>query len=173
MNAPAAINTIEEFLAHARALENESVDRYEELADVMEVHNNPEVAELFSKLAGYGRQHAAEVERLAAGMALPHIDPWDFKWIDDQGPESSDYGEVHYMMKPAHALQVAMCNETRGRDYYQTVANECPNEDVRKLAQEFADEETCHMGMLQDLIDHTGSPPENWDEDPDPPQTPE
>ena len=91
MNAPAAINTIEEFLAHARALENESVDRYEELADVMEVHNNPEVAELFSKLAGYGRQHAAEVERLAAGMALPHIDPWDFKWIDGQGPESSDH----------------------------------------------------------------------------------
>jgi len=44
---------------------------------------------------------------------------------------------------------------------------------VRKLAQEFADEETGHMSLLQKMIDTTGAPPVQWDEDPDPPQMPE
>ena len=173
MNDPAAVDTIEEFLAHARALENESVDRYAELADVMEVHNNVEVADLFRKLSEYSRKHAAEVEHCAENMVLPHIDPWDFRWIGDEGPESGDYGEVHYLMHPAHALQLAMHNETRGRDYYQLIADGSPNAEVRKLAQEFADEETEHVAMLQKWIDRTGEPPAQWDEDPDPPHSPD
>lgn len=173
MTDPAAIDTVEEFLAHARALENESVDRYDELADVMEVHNNLEVARLFRKLSEYGRKHAAEVEHCAENMTLPHIDPWDFRWVGDEGPESGDYAEVHYLMKPAHALQIAMRNETRGRDYYQLIADQSPNPEVRKLAQEFADEETEHVAMLQEWIDRTATPPEQWDEDPDPPHSPD
>lgn len=173
MTGPGSFNTIEEFLAHARALENESEERYRELADAMEVHNNPEVADLFRKLSRYSRKHAAEVEQHAANMALPHIDPWDFKWVDDEGPESGDYAGVHYRMRPAHALQLAMHNETRGRDYYQMIADDSPNPAVRLLAQEFADEESGHVAMLQKWIDRTDSPPEEWDEDPDPPHMPD
>ena len=36
-----------EFLARAWAMEVEAVERYSMLADTMEEHNNPEVAELF------------------------------------------------------------------------------------------------------------------------------
>ena len=55
------IKSLAEFLAHALELEVESAERYRELADSMEVHNNPDVAELFRKLAGYGDGHAQEV----------------------------------------------------------------------------------------------------------------
>jgi len=41
------IASVPEFLAHALELEAESHERYRELAECMEVHNNPEVAELF------------------------------------------------------------------------------------------------------------------------------
>ena len=47
----AAIQTTEELMAHAYAIEAEAEERYRELAIQMEVHNNTEVAALFRKLA--------------------------------------------------------------------------------------------------------------------------
>ena len=52
-------STVALFLAHAIALEVEAAERYEELADVMEVHNNPEVAALFRQMSEFSRRHAA------------------------------------------------------------------------------------------------------------------
>jgi hypothetical protein len=43
------IDTVELFLAHALTLENEAADGYQEIGDSMVVHNNPEVAALFSR----------------------------------------------------------------------------------------------------------------------------
>jgi hypothetical protein len=45
------IATLEDLLAHARDMEAEAAERYDDLADQMEVHNNHEVARLFRKLA--------------------------------------------------------------------------------------------------------------------------
>ena len=47
-----------EFLARAWAMEVEAAERYAMLADAMEEHNNPEVAELFRKLARIEQLHA-------------------------------------------------------------------------------------------------------------------
>ena len=58
--------TREWLLAHAMAIETEAVDRYEELADQMEVHNNPEVAAFFLRRAprrGRRRTRAARSRR--------------------------------------------------------------------------------------------------------------
>src|SRR5512134_4189528 len=57
--APSAVSGEEsEFLARAWAMEVEAVERYSTLADAMEEHNNPEVAELFRKLARIEQLHA-------------------------------------------------------------------------------------------------------------------
>lgn len=74
-NDPTVIQDIPDFLAHAIALEYESVERYQELADSMDVHNNPRVAELFRKLAHYGELHARDIEHHADGIELPGISP--------------------------------------------------------------------------------------------------
>ena len=50
----------------------------DELADMMGVHNNPEVAATFRKLAHYSRLHAQETRDHAKGRKLPVIVPWDF-----------------------------------------------------------------------------------------------
>ena len=46
-----AINDIAELLGHALALEIEATERYAELAELMEAHNNTDVSELFEKMA--------------------------------------------------------------------------------------------------------------------------
>ena len=173
MSGPESIASVEEFLVHAYTLEQESVDRYEELADVMEVHNNHDIAALFRKFAGFGRKHAAEVLRLSEGRELPRLQPWEFKWLDAEGPETSDVFDAHYLMTPIHALQVALGNEKSGYEYYDFLACNSPNAEVRTLAREFAAEEAEHVSLLQQWIANTEPADADWDEDPDPPQTPE
>ena len=173
MSGPETIASMEEFLVHAYALETESVDRYEELADAMEVHNNQDMAALFRQFADFGRQHATEVERLAQGQTLPRLQPWEFKWLDAEGPETGDYGDTHYLMSPIHALQFALRNEQHGRDYYDAVARGSPNPEVRALAQEFAEEESRHAAILERWISKATPASDDWAEDLDPPHAPE
>lgn len=167
------IESVAEFLAHAEALEQESVDSYEQLADTMDVHNNPEIAKLFRKLAHFGEKHAEEVRQLAEGMDLPEISPWDFKWNTPESPESAGMDDAHYLMDTKQALEIALHNEIQGKDFYASVAATSSNEEVRKLAAEFAAEEEEHVELLkkwQTNLGNADSPPLD---DLDPPNIPE
>ena len=169
------IDSVAEFLAHAQAMEDESAERYEMLADSMEVHHNNEVAALFRKLMGYSERHADEVRARAAGIELPNIPPWEFNWNCPDFPEGGDCfsDAINYLMTPHEALKVAMHNEARGRDFYVWVARESPDTEVRALAQEMADEEQEHVELLQAWIETADMPAEPRPDDFDPPNMPE
>lgn len=165
------IDSVEEFLVHAMELEVASNEHYEELADAMEVHNNLEVAELFRKLANYSRLHAEEVQQKAADKVLPEITPWDFKWKCPSSPESFCMEEASYMMTNVQALEIALFNEIRGRDFYQEVADNTPDQVVKKLAQEMVEEENWHVEMLR--VWQSNMQEQTPQEDFDPPNIPE
>ncbi len=167
------IESLAEFLAHALELEVESAERYRELADNMRVHNNPEVSELFRKLAHYGDTHAAEVEQRAAGFELPYISPWDFKWSCPEAPESPCMEDAHYMMTKCQALELALHNEIRGRDFYAQVANGSSDPAVREAAAEMAAEEDTHVNMLREWVAREACVTEKRPLDLDPPHMPE
>jgi rubrerythrin len=167
------IDTVEELLAHALTLETEATERFEEIADNLEVHNNPEVAALFRKLAEYGHKHIAEVEDLAKSRTLPEISPWDFKWPDAESPESTPIEETHYMMTPYQALTLAQKVERNAHAFYALVADSTPNDEVRRVSTEFAEEEAEHVRLLDDWIKRFPKPDDDWDYDPDPPIMPE
>ena len=161
------------FLAYSVALEEEAADRHEELADMMEVHNNPAVAATFRKLAHYSRLHASEIRGHATNRALPVIAPWDFGWEDMEGPETAEIGAANYLMSVAQALRVARGNEQRAHDFYRRISQESPSAEVRALAGEFADEEREHLQLLDQWLARL---PDEADEevfDPDPPHMPE
>jgi rubrerythrin len=66
-----------------------------------------------------------------------------------------------------------MENEQRAHDFYADIARHAPDEAVRALAAEFADEEREHLGLLSAWLE---SVPESEDEtplDPDPAHIPE
>jgi len=173
MSVAERIPDLDTFYAFSIALEEEAAERHDELADVLEVHNNPEVATVFRKLAHYSRLHAAEVRSLAEGRSLPRIAPWDFGWENLEGPETTDHGKIDYLVSPRAALRVAMDNECRARDFYAGLGRDGLREDIRRTAAAFAEEEADHVALLEEWLERTppGDPLARFD--PDPPHMPE
>lgn len=167
------IDSVEVLLAHSITMETEAAERYNEIADAMDVHNNPEVANLFKTLAGYANKHAAEMQGRAKSITLPHIAPWNFIWEDGDSPEAANVFQTHYKMTPYHVLQLAMTVEKGAFDFYSKIATDSDNDDVIALAKEFAEEESEHVTLLEGWVGRFDKPNQDWDEDLDPPMMPE
>jgi len=164
------MKTVPEFLAHAVVLEEEAADRYDELADAMHVHNNEPVAELFRRMAGFSRMHAAEaVKRAEKTGPLPDIKPWEYEWPGSESPESAALDDSHYLMTPNHALRMALAAEQTAYRFYADVAQSTRTEEVRELAETFAEEEAGHVVEIEKWLARYPEADENWDDDPDPP----
>jgi rubrerythrin len=143
------IESVPEFLVHALELEHESAERYRQLAETMALHHNHTVAAVFRLLADMSAAHASEVTARAEGTLLPEIAPWDFKWSCPGSPEIDClHFDVSYLMTPLQALELALHNETRGRDFYAFVATDSTSPRVRALAAEMAAEESEHVELV-------------------------
>jgi rubrerythrin len=169
--APAAIESAPTLLAYALALELEASERYADLADQMETHNSPEVAELFQKLSHIEKLHADHVLEQAAALSLdlPAIAASAYQWEDPEGPETTDFGDAHYLMTAHRALQLALHNEQRAFEFFTGIAAKATDQDVVKLAEEMAEEEREHVALMEDWLAKYPPTDEAWSDDPDPP----
>jgi rubrerythrin len=173
MSLAEKISNLQTFLAYSVALEEEAAERHDDLADMMDVHNNPEVAETFRKLAHYSRLHAQEIRDHSKGHTLPVIAPWDFGWENMEGPETADISDMNYLMSNRQALKIAMGNEQRAHDFYFQISKESPDPDVRVLAGEFSEEEKEHLELLEKWLEQYPESEEEIAFDPDPAHMPE
>ena len=165
--------TLEELLAHAFAIEQEAMDRYAELADQMDVHNNEDVATVFRKLREVEEKHARQIADRMTGLNIPEIPPDSYAWPGLEAPETVDYADAHYLMTPWHALKMALTGEQQAFDFFDGVARVAENHDVRALAREFAEDERDHVRMVEDLLAKQSEPAPGWDDDPDLPESQE
>ncbi len=168
--ASAAPLTIEDFMARAVAMEVEAAQRYEELADVMETHNNREVAELFRKLAVIEGKHAQQLLAQMGWTAPPAPPEAVFDAVGAEGPETAPAAEVHYLMQPWHALQIALAAEQRAERFFARMALAAQDDAVREAANALRDEEREHVALVEAWLAKVPPPAEGWSEDPDPPR---
>ena len=157
-----------DFMAHAYAMEAEAAERYAEFADSMEMHNNREVAELFRKLARIEQRHADQILEQMGWKQSP-ITQANVRWQGIEGPETADPTELHYLMQPYHALQIALLNEKRARDFFANLAKVTKDAGVRKGALEMEQDEAEHVRLIEEWLKRTPVPDANWEADPDPP----
>lgn len=141
-----------EFFAYSTELEQESEERYAELADVMKAHHNDEVATFFARMATEASNHLAEVTLLAVGEELPQIEAWEFKWPNAEPPESVSYEALHYRMGLNEAMQLALRNERAAEAFYREYAERSGDSEVKRIAGEFADEEASHADELELML---------------------
>lgn len=161
--------TATELLAHALIIELEAVQSYRELADQMRECGNDDVAELFEKMSVLEDEHATKIRERVRDVEIPDLAPWEFRWSGLEPPENIDIASVHYMMTPYQALSLALDNELSAMAFFNTVADESSDDEVRSLAQEFANDERQHVAWMKDWLAKYPPPDEDWDYDPDPP----
>ena len=157
--------TLPEFLAHAVALEQEAADRYLELADMMEAHRNDAVSVVFRDMTRFSQLHRDEIKVRVGAIELPQLRAWEYRW--SLPPETGGEEGFDYMMEAYNALRYARENEVRAMQYYRSVADASTDAEVRRLAREFADEETEHVAALDKWIALTPRPSSTWQDDPD------
>jgi rubrerythrin len=164
----APVPSASEFMAYAYAMEAEAAERYAEFADSMEVHTNREVAELFRKLSRIEQIHADQILEQMGWKQAP-LTAADVRWQGAEGPETADPTELHYLMQPYHALQIALHNEKRARDFFANLAKVSKDAGVRAGALEMKEEEAEHVRLIEEWLKRTPKPDPNWEADQDPP----
>jgi rubrerythrin len=160
------------FLMYALAIENEAVERYTIFAEQMEVTNNREVAELFREMARIETLHVTEIETQIGDREMPEMAPWEYEWPDSASPEAPDFSDTHYLMTAYQAISLVLEAERRAEEFYGSVARDCSDEEVRKMAADFASEEREHVEIVLKWRKRYPPPEQDWDEDPDPPNQP-
>lgn len=162
--------SIDDLMLQALAMEREAVARYRELADMMETHNNREVADLFRQMAQYEQHH---VEHILAdmGWAEDVITPRQAgMWATPESPEVVPIEEMHYLMHPWHALNLALAAERRALAFFEALVRDAGSDTIRRVAEQMRDEETEHVALVQAWMAKVQPPGPDWSVDPDPPR---
>ena len=158
-----------DFMSQAYAMELDASERYAEFADQMEVHNNVEVAQLFRKLSDIEGLHARQILQEMGWPRMPEP-MFPGPWPDAEPPETAPVTELHYLMQPYQALELALRNEERAEQFFKRIARAARTPpEVSKLAQEMAKEEGEHKRLIQEWMKRVPKPDSDWNRDPDPP----
>ena len=157
-----AIGTAADLLAITRVMEERSADRFRELAEAFDESCNRDTADAFRELAAVEDRHAAEFP--ASGGVVPKVLPWG-----DIDPEIADPGAVHYLMHPWHAFDLALRNQEKALGFFETISTQTSFPEVRAEASRLAERERGHIAFIKTRLAELPVPPDDWEDDPDPP----
>jgi rubrerythrin len=147
------VKDVTTFLAHAIQVEHDAARRYEDLTHSMEAYGNREVEALFRQLGELSRRHLKWAMARGAFQTLPQFSREEFEWPDGISPEAVGWQGVDGVMDELSALEVALEGEVGGYEYYKAVAQSAQDPEIRRMAAEFAEEESEHVAELQLWID--------------------
>ncbi len=155
----ATITTTDALHAARRTMEEGAAEQYDDIAESFAAANNEETAAIFRDLAEWerGNRGTAPDGPVLAGFNWYAIDPGD--------PDA-----LHYLMRPYHALKLAMANERRAKAFFEGIAAGDAGADVQALARDLAAREQDHLDQLRAWRDRLPAPEEGWDDDLDPPR---
>ena len=140
--------SIKDALDLAILVEEEARDRYQELADNLEVHNTGDAAQFFRFMVGCEAKHGEELmqkRRELFGTESMSVDRsmlWDV--------EAPGYEVARTFMTLQDALQVALAAETKAFEFFDGALPEVKDPEVRELFAELRQEEVEHMEMVRE-----------------------
>jgi rubrerythrin len=149
-----------ELYAHAIAIEREAVERYGELAELMDDRGNTAAAEVFATLAGLEAEHLESLRRRTEGVELPDLGAGDYRWLDAGAPETAARELVFRLLGAREALQIALGAERRAQAFFEDVMLRADDPALRALAREMAADEGEHIQLIERLLERTPRGPE-------------
>ena len=158
------IATIEEFYAHALAIEREAAERYEEFEAWFSDRGADVLAGLCHNLAVLERSHLAA---LLAGEprpgTLPVLPGGGYRWLEAGSPEAAARELFYRVASERHLMEIALHAEKKAQRFFEWVAEHAPSEPVRTLARELAQEEAEHVRWVSTALQYAPVKPIDWE----------
>ena len=158
------IRTVEEFYAHALAIEREAAQRYEEFAEHFEERGEDALAGLCGKLAQMERGHYEELMLSCMNLRLPAIAEGRYRWLEGESPEAPAREMLYRICTPRNLLEIALAAEWRAREFFVGIARTAPSVTVREMASVMAAEETEHVKWVRQALEYHVTTGANWAE---------
>ena len=152
------IATVEEFYAHALAIEREAAERYEEFAAHFEERGEEAIAGLCRNLANAERGHFDDLATCCASLDLPAIPAGAYRWMEGDSPEAPARMMMPRIASTRNLLEIALAAEWRAHEFFVSIARTSPVLAVRQLASVMAAEETEHVRWVRQALEyHVGT----------------
>jgi rubrerythrin len=149
-------------------IEQEAMERYEELTAVMREHRTEEAASFFHFMAKAEAKHGADLltERAKLFGKAPRRVDRSLLWE----VEAPGYETVRDFMTLREALKVAMDAEVKAYDYFEQALKLPLAPAVKKLFEELLQEEIAHQEMVKRELakapPEEGANPEDFADEP-------
>lgn len=140
------------FLAHAIQLEFEAARRYEDLKVSMHTIGNKEAEAFFERMAEFSRLHLRDALRRGGFREIPKLAEDEWQWPDGVSPEQAAWAGVDGFIDEMTAYHLALDGEERSHLFYAAIAAATGDPEVRRMAHEFAQEESEHVAELEKII---------------------
>lgn len=157
------IATVEEFYAHALAIEREAADRYVEFEEYFAGRGEDVLAGLCRNLASAEQQHFEELARACEHLALPAIAAANYRWLEAGAPETAARELLYRVATPRQLLEIALAAEVRAGAFFVWVARTAPSLEVRQLANIMAAEEAEHVQWVRQALEYHAPERLDWE----------
>lgn len=146
----AAVESMDELLAIAYAMEQEAVTSYSELAEHMRREGRPDMVSVFERLVTEESQHLGNVVHWSERISGRKPDLAKLKWepaetFDDEGASTN----APELLSGYRAFSMAVRNEERAFLFWTYVAAQTDQDRLREAAEQMAREELGHLATLR------------------------
>jgi rubrerythrin len=160
---PQSIHSVEEFLAHALAIEREAAERYREFEAYFRDRGEEVLAGLCGNLARLEEEHFQLLLRQSRDRELPAIEAGRYQWLESGAPEAAARELFYRITNPRHLLEIALHGERQAQRFFEWVALTTPDAAVGALAREMAGEEEEHVAWVEQALAYTPSTLIDWE----------
>lgn len=155
--------TLEEFVAHALAIEFEAARTLRDLEAAFRERGEDELGSLCAKLAALEQEHYERLEARSRGLALPAVDYRLYAWLESHDAETCPRDMVFHIASPRALLEIALKAEERAVDMFQRAAAVAKDAGVRELAAQLAQDELEHVSWVHDALRRTPRDFMDWE----------
>ena len=151
------IRTIEEFYAHALAIEHEAAERYTEFEGWFRDRGEDVLAGLCGNMARMEGAHFRELVEASRHLRLPAIGSAEYGWLEAGSPEAPAREFFYRVALPRHLLQIALQAEMNAAAFFERVGLTSDNPEVCALARQMAAEEREHVVWVRNALEYQPS----------------
>ncbi|MFO0555650.1 MAG: ferritin family protein [Polyangiaceae bacterium] len=157
-------------LDFAILIEEEARDRYEELADQLEIHRTPDAAKFFRFMSRNEEKHRGHLAGRRAELFGEQASRARREMLFDV--EAPEYDEARAFMSVREALHASLRSEEKAHQFFVSALEHVTDAEVKVLFEELRGEELEHVRLLNVELEKLPPDPiarvEDFEDDPAP-----